>query len=199
MIKAIFFDLGGVVFTHGMTLFIDYIAKKHGKDQKVVYDALKHSDLVNAYYEGKILRDEFYSGLKKKIQINDDTNELEQKMFDVYQVSEETKLIIKQLRSTYKVYFLSDNFKERVEDANNKYGFIQWFDGGVFSHEVGARKPKMKIYKIALKKVDFKPEQILFIDDKEINLPPAQKLGIKTLLYKNPEQLREELKRMKML
>src|SRR5579862_8054564 len=107
MIKAILFDLGGVVFTRGLSLFVNYIAKKHGKDQNVLYESIKNSDLINGYYEGKILRDDFYITLKEQLQIDDNIKELEQKLFDVYQVIEEVKQIVKQLRGKYKVYFLS--------------------------------------------------------------------------------------------
>lgn len=199
MIKAILFDLGGVVFTHGMTLFTKYIAENHGKDQKKIYNSLKNTDLLNAYYEGKIKRNEFYVALNKELHIDDDANELEQELFDVYKVIKDTEQIVKRLREKYKVYFLSDNFKERVENANKKYGFIQWFDGGVFSHEVGVRKPNIKIYKIALKTVGVKPDQVLFIDDKEINLPPAEQLGMKTLLYTSPEKLRADIQNLGLL
>ncbi|HSW97524.1 MAG TPA: HAD family phosphatase [Candidatus Saccharimonadales bacterium] len=199
MIKAVLFDLGGVVFTRGMTQFTKYVAEKHGRDQKAIYESLKSSALLNAYYEGKISRDEFYASLKENLQIDDDVNELEQKLFEVYQVIQETKQIVQKVRSKNKVYFLSDNFKERVEYADKKYGFISWFDGGVFSHVVGVRKPNKKIYEIAIKEVGLRPEQMLFIDDKEINLPPANELGIKTLLYKDPIQLENELKRMKIV
>jgi epoxide hydrolase-like predicted phosphatase len=199
MIKAIIFDLGGVLFTHGMTLFTQYIADKHGKEQKAVLKLLKESDLLDAYYVGKMYRDDFYAVLNKELHIDDDANELEQKLFDVYQIVEETEKIVKQLRKKYKVYFLSDNFKERVEDANKKYGFIQWFDGGVFSHVVGVKKPNQRIYELAIKEIGLKPKEMLFIDDKEINLPPAEKLGMKTLLYKNSRQLEDDLTIMKLL
>jgi|ERR1700722_11996779 len=199
MIQAIVFDLGGVLFTNGTRLFAQYIATKHKKNQKEVYELLNYSDFGNAYREGKITENEFYDNLKKELAIDDDINELKQKWFDVYQVIEGTQKIINTLRQKYKVYFLSDNTKERVTYAHQQYGFLNWFDGGIFSHEVGVRKPHQKIYKITIEKIGLKPEEILFVDDKEINLPPAEKLGMKTILYVNPDQLREELKKMKLL
>ncbi len=199
MIKAIVFDLGGVLFTNGTRLFAQYISTKHKKDQKEVYELLNYSDFGNAYREGKISEDEFYSSLKRELAMDDDINELKQKWFDVYQVIEGTRKIIEELRKKYNVYFFSDNVKERVEYAHQRYGFLDWFDGGVFSHEVGFRKPHPKIYEIVIEQIGLKPEEIVFIDDKEINLPPAQKLGMKTILYKNPDQLRGELKKMKLL
>jgi putative hydrolase of the HAD superfamily len=51
------------------------------------------------------------------------------------------------------------------------------------------RKPELKIYRLTLKKLKVKPEECIFIDDKEKNLKPAKKLGIKTVLAKNPKQV----------
>lgn len=199
MIEAIIFDLGGVLFTNGTTLFAKYIADKHNKDQHEVYALLNYSESGNAYREGKITWDEFYDAFKKELAIEDDANKLQQKWIDVYEIIDETRKILEELRKKYKVYFLSDNVKERVIAADQKYGFMQWFQGGVFSYEEGVRKPHDRIYEITIKKVGLPPEKMLFIDDKKRNLLPAARIGMHTLLYKNPEQLKEELKKMKLL
>lgn len=65
------------------------------------------------------------------------------------------------------------------------------FHEKIISCEVGFRKPDSKIYKIALKKTHSKPEQTLFIDNQEWNIPPAKKLGIKTILFHDNKQLFE--------
>src|ERR1700739_984852 len=57
------------------------------------------------------------------------------------------------------------------------------------------RKPEEMIYRIALKVTQRPPEECVFIDDRLLNLENPRKLGIKTIHYQGPEQLREELKR----
>lgn len=193
MIKVILFDLGGVLFTHGTTMLSEYIAKKHGKNPKDVYQLLNYSDIGNDYREGKITRDEFWNSFKHDLDIEDDTDDLEQKWFDVYTLIEPVKLIVNELRSKYRVYFLSDQARERAIAAEKKYNFINLFDGGIFSYEVGVRKPNIKIYEIAVEKIGVKSEEILFIDDKQINLPPAEQIGMQTLLCISTEQLRNDL------
>ncbi len=195
MIKVILFDLGGVLFTNGTRIVAKYIAEKHHKNVDDVYNLFNYSDIGNAYREGKIARDEFWDQFKENLKIKDSTDELEQKWNDFYEIIEETKEILDELRKEYKVYFLSDQIKERAVATDKKYGFIKWFHGGIFSHEVGVRKPNIEIYKLALKKVGARAEEVLFIDDKEINLPPAEKVGMKILLYSSPDHLREELGR----
>ncbi len=71
-----------------------------------------------------------------------------------------------------------------------KYGF---FDVKVFSCIEGVIKPDRKIYEITLKKLGVKPEEVVFVDDKEENVKAAQDIGINTILFKNSEQFKKEL------
>ncbi len=199
MIEAIIFDLGGVLFTNGTKRLAQYIADTYHKDYDVVYQFLNYSDVGNAYREGKITRDDFWKAFEEKFGLHKDIKTIEQKWFDVYEIVEDTKEIITELSQKYKLYFLSDNVKERAEAAEKKYGFLSLFTGGIFSHEVGVRKPNPGIYQLILQKVGMRPEKTLFIDDKEMNLPPAKTLGMNALLFTNVEQFRKDLKSLSLL
>lgn len=199
MIQAIIFDLGGVVFTNGTKKFSEHLAEKYQVDVEKAKALLDKSDIGNAYRTGKITRDEFWNAVKKELQLTEHTDVLEQQWIDVYVVIEETKDIVQQLAKKYQVYFLSDNVKERVEAINRKYNFKSWFHDGVFSHEVGIRKPHPDIYKIALKKTGIPAENVLFVDDKANNLIPAKELGMKTLLFETPEKLEKDLALLNLL
>jgi HAD superfamily hydrolase (TIGR01509 family) len=50
------------------------------------------------------------------------------------------------------------------------------------------------IYRIALEVTQRPPGECVFIDDRPLNLENPRKLGIKTIHYQDPEQLRAELK-----
>lgn len=193
MIKAILFDLGGVLFTNGTRDFSIYLAKKYKLEIDKVNHLLNESDVGNAYREGKISREFFWNSIKKTLNINESIDILEDQWINNYQLIEGTKKIILELSKKYKIYFLSDNVKERVDKINTIHNFITWFESGIFSHEVGVRKPHPKIYELAVKKIKFKPEEIVFIDDKEKNLEPAKKLGMKVIHFVSPEKLHADL------
>ncbi len=46
---------------------------------------------------------------------------------------------------------------------------------------------------MALRIVQRRPEECLFIDDRKLNLESAQAIGVRTILYRNPAQLRGDL------
>ena len=64
----------------------------------------------------------------------------------------------------------------------------------VFSFEVGYRKPEKEIFMIALEKLKLKPEECIFIDDREKFLQTPRELGFKVILFKNYTQFVKDLK-----
>ena len=69
----------------------------------------------------------------------------------------------------------------------------------VVSGEEKTRKPYEKIYKIAINRYNLIPSRTVFIDDNERNLLGASKLSINTIHFKNPEQLKKDLIKLKIL
>lgn len=198
MIKAVIFDLGGVLFTNGTKQFITDLSETYHLDRETVKDVLDGT-LGSQYREGKLSRNEFWEKAASQLHLTADIEALEDQWISGYKLIEGTKEIIMALAKHYKVYYLSDNVRERVDRINNQYSFLEWFEDGIFSHEVGVRKPHPKVYQEALKKAQVKPEEAVFIDDKPTNLVPAQELGLTAILFESPEQLKKELRKLHLL
>lgn len=194
MVKAFIFDLGGVLFTDGSEKFINILCKKYGLDRENAQEAIT-GEIGSLYRESKITRDEFWEMVREKLNIKDDADKLETAWLNCYKLNEGTKEIVFELSKNYKVYYLSDNVKERVDWLNKRYDYLKWFTGGVFSHEAGVRKPNIRIYELALERAQTKPKETIYIDDKLWCLEPAKKIGIETILFKNPADLRSKLQR----
>ncbi len=192
MIKAVVFDLGGVVFQNGTKLFLEELSKQYNLGHEFV-NSVVNGKAGDMYREGKITRDEFWERVSKELGIIVNIDELESAWINKYTLIEETKEIIDELKKEYRLFYLSDNVRERVQQINTKHNFIEWFEGGIFSHEVGVRKPHPDVYKAAIQKIGVDPSEIVFIDDKEKNLKPADELGMNALLFSTPHQLREDL------
>mgnify|MGYP001612345401 FL=1 len=91
------------------------------------------------------------------------------------------------MKERYKIALLSNNNREYCEEYLFKPGIDKIFNVLVISYQVGYRKPSPEIYQILIKKLELKPEEILFIDDDPTKLPVAQNQGMETLVYKNAE------------
>ncbi len=92
--------------------------------------------------------------------------------------------VVKKLKERFKIALLSNNNKEYCEEYLFRPGLDKFFDIMVISYQVGYRKPAPEIYQILIKKLNLRPEEILFVDDDPTKLPAAEAQGIKTLVYK---------------
>jgi len=86
------------------------------------------------------------------------------------------------------VYYLS-NYSEFSIAANpDVLDFIPYMDGGVFSYEVKAVKPKPEIYDYLCKKYRLQPENSLFTDDVPENVRGAKEYGFQGILFEGYEK-----------
>jgi putative hydrolase of the HAD superfamily len=68
--------------------------------------------------------------------------------------------------------------------------WVSYFDHLVFSCQVGSVKPEPAIYRRCLEKLDFAPQELLFLDDIAANVEGASKLGIHGLVFDTLESTR---------
>ena len=100
------------------------------------------------------------------------------------------------LKSLSEKYSLATLINEGSEWANYKLdasGFRKFFKENFISGDLKVAKPNPEIYRIALEKLNIKPEECIFIDDKIKNCEAAEKIGIKSIVFENPIQLKKEL------
>jgi 2-haloacid dehalogenase len=96
-------------------------------------------------------------------------------------------------KAGYKTYGLSNWSAETFPPTQKAHPFFNTLDGILLSSEVNVCKPNPEIYKILLERYRLIPEESVFVDDRQDNLDTAQQLGIKTILFKNAEQVRKDL------
>ena len=103
--------------------------------------------------------------------------------------------LTKKLRKKYEIVALSNINVSHKKYLLNKYNLRKLFDFLVLSCDVKKRKPNPGIYKIALKKLNTMPSEVIFVDDKHENVNAAKKLGMKTILFRNNRQFFNEIKK----
>ena len=107
-----------------------------------------------------------------------------------------TVAILKQLidNPNYKVVALTNWSAETFPIALERFDFLHWFEGIVVSGTEKMRKPFNEIYELTLNRFNIEAAQSLFIDDNAKNIEAAEKMGINTIRFNNPTQLKSELK-----
>ena len=98
-----------------------------------------------------------------------------------------------------KVVALTNWSAETFPVALKKFDFLKWFEGIVVSGEEMTRKPFPEIYHTTLNRFNLEAEESLFIDDNKRNIEAASALGIQCIHFISPDQLKQELQKLKLI
>lgn len=105
-----------------------------------------------------------------------------------------TVALIERLHASGKPLFFLSNmpgpYAERLVRLN---GFFNRFQDGIFSAHVAQIKPEAPIFHNANQRFGTQGPETLFIDDVQANIEAAQSHGWQTLHFRNPEQCEAEL------
>jgi len=182
--KAIIFDLGAVILNINYQNTIDEFTKLGVKNASTFYSKKVQTNLFNQIEKGMISSNEFLKALQKEtknaniIQVEQAWNAM------LLDLPEERLKLIKKLKNNHAIYLLSntnaihiDAFKKQL--GNKKWlAFCELFDKMYLSHELGLRKPDVKIFEYILKEQKLKAEEVFFIDDSPQHIACAKKIGI---------------------
>lgn len=96
----------------------------------------------------------------------------------------------------FKLIALTNWSAETFPVAVKKFAFLKLFEGIVVSGEIKMLKPFKEIYEYTLIKFDLNSSECVFIDDRLSNIEGAINCGIKGILFKSPDQLLVDLKKI---
>lgn len=193
-IKAIIFDYGGVLSRETrLNYFGEIYASKHGKsaeDFKKLMRENWHLARIN-----KISSQDFWRKLASFLEVH--PPDLRRDLMKFFGFNKELFEFVKKLkRKGYKIGLLSNQIEDWLEEVIENHGLNQIFDAIVTSYKSKVAKPDILLFKEITEKLNLNAAQCIYIDDMEKNIPPAKKLGMKTILFKNNKQLITDLKKL---
>lgn len=106
--------------------------------------------------------------------------------------NEELFSYMKELKPGYRLGFLSnisDNYLHQIFPDDH----LALFDHLELSYKSGVIKPEAGAYRNAAAGLGLEPAECVMVDDQERNVAGAREAGMKAVLYKNVDQLREDL------
>lgn len=174
-IKALFWDVGGVLLTNAWDRSQREAALEHFKlDEEEFVD--RHEMVVSSFERGKIGLDDY---LERTVFYRNrpfTREDFKQYMFSLSQPGEEALSLARELAASGK--YLMGTINNESRDLNlyrvEKFGLRSIFKLFVSSCFVGLRKPEADIYRMALEISQQIPEECRFIDDRSINLEAAK-------------------------
>ncbi len=196
MIKALIFDVGGVLVRTEDPGSRQRLAEKLGLHLHELYDAVFGSDTWKLAQLGRITTDDHWQAVGRRLGLAwpDEANAFRVAFFAGDRLDRNLLALILRLRTRYKIALLSNA-------TSNLHCWIadEWdipadvFDEIVVSAETGVMKPDPEIYRIVLARLDVAPHEAIFVDDFAENVEAARTLGIAAVRFSSPEALLAEL------
>ncbi len=192
MIKIVIFDFGGVLAPGGFDAsFVRSFAEIYGvAETEIVIPLNVRNQLMN----GRLSTEKFFESMNSKFPGKPKVTP--EKLLDRSPVTLTRSKIVyelaKQLRAASIRTGIFSNVMEFLAKIRTDHGDYDDFDPVFLSCRDKMAKPDPAYYKYVLKDLDLPTNEILFIDDKEQNLIPAQMLGMRTILAISPAQIVED-------
>ncbi len=191
-IKAVIFDLGGVVMESPMDILADFENRnglEPGFINRLIADAGNHGAWARLE-RGEIPMDEFFDAFDREIQsagARIHSRDIMGAINDYLQVRPEMLEAIRQLRQAgYLVAALTNNWAMDDDVSSLMAEFKKEFDVFIESSQEGLAKPDPRIYEKVLDALGVAAKEAVFLDDIGRNLKPARQMGMTTIKVASP-------------
>lgn len=196
-IDTVILDVGGVLADYWPDEYfarLGYDDETAGRLKKATFESGHWHE-----YDRGVLTDEEVRGRFKAL-APDLAAEIDASLIHAYDLVTKRDTAIPWIRSIkergLRVYILSNFSYTVMEDCKDALDFVPYADGCFWSMEHKLIKPDAAIFLTLFYEYKIDPERAVFIDDTQANLDTAQKLGLRTILYRSQQQAQEELIRL---
>jgi FMN phosphatase YigB (HAD superfamily) len=182
MIRAIVFDLGGVVFSEGKGAAVQHLVRIHGYNPDFVSQILSSPKSIELR-KGLISDEEFWSWAQSELPRGYDTLLIKKAWYDGYVLDDDIYKLIEKLKGKYKIVAFSGNIKSRVDFLEQRYRFRRLFDQEIYSFDYHLTKPDRKFVEVMVAEVGCRPEEIVYIEDNDQYTVDAREMKLNVLIY----------------
>jgi putative hydrolase of the HAD superfamily len=201
MIGLFVFDLGNVIlpFEHRQIAVklheVSRIQNRFTPDDLFRFLFERDRGFVNPYEEGRISSLDFFAKLRERYKLKLEFEGFKDIWNNIFEEDPEVNAIITHLKNKgYPVFLLSDTNELHFSYVMERYPIVHSLDEWILSYEVGARKPKKRIFDAVFEKTDIAREETLYIDDIKAYVEASKTYGLQSMHFKNPKDLWELLK-----
>jgi FMN phosphatase YigB (HAD superfamily) len=199
-IKAIIFDIGSVIIRLDPARAIAAIGAGSKLSPDKVWAAVPQDPMWQGWQEGRVTPKDWYENVIARFHTPISFGEFCGAWNSI--LCPELILperLFKQLSEKCRLVLLSNTDPIHVGCMESKFPFIRYFPERIYSCDVGASKPGLKIFRAAIRAAGVPAKQILFVDDIQKNVLAARRLGLKAHQFRSRRRLEAVLRTMHLL
>jgi putative hydrolase of the HAD superfamily len=195
-IKAVYFDLGGVIVRTEFQAPRERLAERVGLTyeelDKIVFASRSSQDASI----GKISEDDHWKNVTRALHLPlKEKDTIHKEFFDGDIIDRELITYIRSLRPRYGTGLIS-NAWDGLRPYMEREKFADAFDHLTISAEVGVMKPDAAIFQYALEQLEVNPKEAVFVDDFTENVAGCEAIGMHGIHFKSLEQALKDLKKL---
>ena len=188
-IRAVFFDFGGVIMRTEYQSPRQKLAERFNMDYDEIDRAVFGSDSARRASLGEITEDAHWTAVLKRFkQPASQMQAFRNNFFGGDVIDRNLVEYIRSLREKKFHTGLISNAWSGLREFITRKNLIDLFDTVIISAEVGVVKPSAKIYEVALEQAKVGAGEAVFVDDVQVNIEACEKIGMKGILFNDPEE-----------
>ena len=194
-IKALLFDLGGVVIDIDFDQIFYQWAQYSDKPINEIRSGFKFDQHYEAHERGVITAGEYFNTLRKNLDIDITDSQFEKGWNAIYKgefpgISDLLNKIKKQLP----VYaFTNSNHLHKKTWSKKFSNILSVFEKVYISSDIGKRKPDSEAFIFVAEDIGVELHEILFYDDSIENITGAEKTGLNAVQVKSIEDIKASI------
>ena len=200
--RGIIFDYGNVLdYVDDQSPWLarrDVLAAQFNMTGDALWKLLYETQPWQDCKRGRITYSEFWNRILSPLGIIDADKQADfvSRLFEGRDwINPEMARLMRELKPRYRLAVLSNTFDPEMEARiTDQHGLKEIFDVVVSSAAVGLAKPEAEIYTLTLERLSIAPGEGLFVDDMPRNTQAAEALGIPSIVFTTPTELRRELR-----
>lgn len=195
-IQAVFFDFGGVIQRTEFQAPRQQLAQRFGMEYEDIDNVVFNSPTAKQATVGEISVEQHWQAVAKRLKVGrEQIATVESEFFAGDVIDHAIVDYLLSLRPRFKTGLISNAWSDMREYLVRKK-LAEVFDTLTISAEVGVAKPEAKIYHLALKQAQVTPEAAVFVDDVPANIEACEAVGMKGILFKDPFESMQQLKKL---
>jgi glucose-1-phosphatase len=196
MVPVVVFDLGKVLVDFDYSIAARKVAARSSQKIERLDQFLSGSPLLVQFESGELTSRQFFFEVQKITGFHGGADEFAGYFADIFAAMPDMVELHAGLQEkNIPTYIFSNTNEIAVGHIRSKFPFFSGFDGYILSYEIGAMKPRAKIYEALETMSRRRGGDIFYIDDRAENIEAGAARGWQTVLHESSQKTRAALEK----